>query len=106
MENELDTPSPLFLDSSESSTSSPPYCSSPLYPPMKRAQLETDYRSSISNRHQHKYQGITDSPPSSSLEEDIPSYGPKSWLSPKQSADEFFSKFHGRPHQHQPTIDK
>ena len=33
--NELDTPSPLFLDSPEPSTSPPPYRSSPLHPPTK-----------------------------------------------------------------------
>ena len=52
--NELDAPSPLFLDSPEPSTSPPPYCHSPLHPPMKRAQPETGCWSSISDRHQHK----------------------------------------------------
>ena len=61
LENELDAPSPLFLDSLESSTLPPLYCSSPLHPPMMRTQLETGHWSSISNRHQHKCQGITDS---------------------------------------------
>ena len=42
-ERELDAPSPLFLDSPEASTSPPPYCSSPLHSPMKRAQLEIGY---------------------------------------------------------------
>ena len=40
-----------------------------------------------------------DSPPSS-LEEDIPSHGPKSWLPLKQSTDESLPEFHGCPHQH------
>ena len=78
LENELDAPSSLFLDSPESSTSPPPYRSSPLYPPIKRTQLETGHWSSISDRHQHKHYGITDSPPFSSLEEDTPPHGPKS----------------------------
>ena len=73
---------------------------------MKRAQPETDHQSSISNRHQHKHQGITDSPPSSSSEEDIPSYGFKSWLPPKQSTSESLPEFRGCPHQHWPTIDE
>ena len=53
-ETELDAPSPLFLDSPEASTSPPPYHSSPLYPPIKRAQLKTGHQSSISDRHQYK----------------------------------------------------
>ena len=100
MKNELDAPSPLFLDSPESSTLPPPYCSSPLHPPMKRAQLETGHQSSISDRHQHKRQRIMDSPSSSSLEEDIPSHGSKSWLPLKQSTDESLPEFHGHPYQH------
>ena len=47
-----------------------------------------------------------DSPPSSSLEEDMSPHGPKSWLPPKQSADESLPEFRGRPHQHRPTIDE
>ena len=78
LENELDAPSPLFLDSPESFTLHPPYHSSPLHPPMKRAQLETGHWSSISDRHQYKHQGIMDSPPSSLLEEDILPHDPKS----------------------------
>ena len=78
LENVLDTPSPLCLDSPESSTSPPPYCSSPFHSPRKRAQLEIGHWSSISDRYQHKRQGIMNSPPSSSLEENIPSHGPKS----------------------------
>ena len=54
---------------------------------MKRAQLETGH-------------GIMDSPPSSSLEEDTPPHGPKSWLPPKQSADESLPEFHEHFHQH------
>ena len=99
MENELDAPSPLFLDSPESSISPPPYHSLPLHPPMKRAQPETDHWSSISDRHQHKCQGIMDSPPSS-LKEDIPSHGPMSWPPLKQSTDESLPEFCGHPHQH------
>ena len=105
MKNELDAPSPLLLDSPESSTLPPPYCSLLLHPPMKRAQPETGHWSSISDRHQHKYQGITDSPPSLS-EEDISSHGSKSWLPPKQNADESLPEFCGYPYQHQPTINK
>ena len=106
LENELDAPSSLFLDSSESFTSPPLYCSSPLHPFMKRTQLETGHQSSISNRHQHKHQEIMDSPPSSSSEEEIPPHGSKSWQPPKQSADESLPEFCGRPHQHQPTINE
>ena len=106
MGNELDPPSPLFLDSPEPSTSLPPYHSSPLHPPTKRIQPETGHQSSISDRHQHKHHGVIDSPPSSSSEEDTPTYGPKSWLPPKQSADESLPEFRGRPHQHRPTIDE
>ena len=73
---------------------------------MKRAQPETGHQSSISDRHQHKHQGITDSPPSSSSEEDISSHGPKSWLPLKQSTDESLPEFYGHPHQHRPTIDE
>ena len=79
---------------------------SPLHSPMKRAQLETGHRSSISDRHQYKHQGIMDSPPFSSSEEDIPSHGPKSWLPPKQSTNESLPEFRGRPHQHRPTINE
>ena len=70
----------VCLDSPDSSTLPPPYHSSPLHPPTKRTQPETGHWSSISDRHQHKHQGIMDSPPSSSSEEDIPPHGPKSWL--------------------------
>ena len=100
MKNELDAPLLLFLDSSEASTLPPPYCSSPLHPPMKRAQPETGHWSSISDRHQHKYHGVMDSPLSASSEEDTPSHGPKSWLPPRQSADESLPEFYGCPHQH------
>ena len=100
MENKLDTPSPLFLDFLELSTLPPPYHSSPLHPPTKRAQPETGHQSSISVRHQHKCHGVMDSPPFSSSEEDTPPHGPKSWLPPKQSADESLLEFHGCPHQH------
>ena len=106
MGNKLDTPSPLFLDSPEPSTSPPPYRSSPLHPPMKRAQPETGHWSSISNRHQHKHHGVTDSPPSSSSEEDTPSHDPKSWLLPRQNADQSLFEFCRRPQQHQPIIDE
>ena len=78
LENELYVPSPLFLDSLEFLTSPPSYCSLRFHPLIKRAQLKTGHQSLISNRHQHKHQGIMDSPPSSSEEEDIPPHGPKS----------------------------
>ena len=106
LENELDASSPLFLDSPDTSTLSPSYCSSPFHPPTKRTQPETGHWSSISDRHQHKHQGITDSPPSSSLKENILSHGPKSWLPSKQNANEFLPEFCERPHQHRPTIDE
>ena len=98
MGNELDAPSPLFLDSSKPSTSPPPYHHSPLHPPTKRAQLEIGHRSFISDRHQHKRHGVMDSPPSSSLEEETPPHGPKTWLPPKQSANESLPEFRGCPH--------
>ena len=106
LENELDAPSPLFLDSPEASISPPYHHSSPLYSSTKRAQLATGNWSSISNRHQHKCHGVTNSPPSSSSEENIPCHGPKPWLPPRQSANESLPEFYGCPHQHQPTINE
>ena len=100
LENELDASSPLFLDSHKAFTLPPFYHSWPLHPPTKRAQLGTGHQSSIFNRHEHKCHGVTDSPLSSSSKENIPSYGPKSWLPPRQSADESIPEFCGHPHQH------
>ena len=42
-ENKLEAPSPLFLNSPKASTLPPPYHSSPLHPPTKRAQSETGH---------------------------------------------------------------
>jgi hypothetical protein len=78
----------LFDDTSQSSESSAPpsYATSPFCPASKREKPETGYRSSISDRHQHKRYLIIDSPPSEersiSEEEEILPTGTRTWLPP------------------------
>ena len=76
------SPLQLYHDTPDGSEESllPSYATSPLRPGVKRTQPETGHRSSISDRHQHKWYMVTDSPPemerSTVEQEEIPSTGP------------------------------
>ena len=81
---------------------------SPFHPGVQRNQPETKHRSSISDQHQYKRLGLTDSPSEEERppleQEEIPPVGTQVWFPPRQHPNKTFFEFCNHPHQECSTI--
>ena len=83
---------------------------SPFHPGVQRNQPETKHRSSISDQHQYKRLGLTDSPSEEERppleQEEIPPVGTQVWFPPRQHPNKTLFEFCNHPTKNALLLEK